>query len=41
MWRKTNEAMKMKNLHPTFKHGSGGIMVWEFMAVAGVGNLQS
>uniref|UniRef100_T1HBX6 HTH_Tnp_Tc3_2 domain-containing protein n=1 Tax=Rhodnius prolixus TaxID=13249 RepID=T1HBX6_RHOPR len=28
VWRKRNEAMKMKNIKPTFKHGGSNILVW-------------
>ena len=27
MWRKPNEALKIKNIKPTVKHGGGSVMV--------------
>lgn len=39
VWRKKNQALKMKNLIPTVKHGGGSVMVWGCMAASGVGKL--
>ncbi|GBL80384.1 Transposable element Tc1 transposase [Araneus ventricosus] len=39
VWRNLNEELNPKNLLPTVKHGGGGIMVWEFFAASGMGNL--
>lgn len=40
VWRKTNEALKMKNLNPTVKHGGGSVMVWGCFSSAGPGNME-
>ena len=37
--RKTNEALKPKNIKLTVKHDGGNVMVWEFMATNSVENL--
>ena len=39
VWRKTNEALKQKNIKPTVKHGGGNVIVWRCMAINSVGNL--
>lgn len=40
VWRKPNEALKIKNITLTVKHGGGNIMVWGSMTSAGVGSLE-
>lgn len=40
IWRKPNEAYKLKNLCSTVKHGGQSVMVWGSMGHKGVGNLE-
>lgn len=39
VWRKPNEALNIKNIKPTVKHGGGSVMVWGCMSALGVGKL--
>ena len=39
VWRKPNEALNIKNIRPTIKHGGGSVMVWGCMSALGVGKL--
>ena len=39
VWRKPNEALNIKNIRPTIKHGGGSVMVWGCMSALSVGKL--
>lgn len=38
VWRKSGEALQMRNLNPTVKHGGGSVMIWGCFSSAGTGN---
>lgn len=40
VWRRPREALKVRNVIPTVKHGGGNIMIWGSMASSGVGTLE-
>jgi len=40
VWRKPKEALKLKNLNATVKHGGGSVLMWGCMAASGVGNFE-
>lgn len=40
VWRKKKEALKMKNLNPTVKHGGGSAMVWGCFSSSGPGKME-
>jgi len=40
VWRKNGEALKLRNLNATVKHGGGSVMLWGSMAYSGVGNFE-
>ena len=39
VFRTPNEALNVKNIPPTIKHGGGSIMVWGCMSALGVRKL--
>lgn len=38
VWRKSGEALKLKNLNPTVKHGGWSVMIWGCFSSAGTGS---
>lgn len=40
VWRKKNEALKLKNLNPTVKHGGGSVMVWGCFSSQSPGSME-
>ena len=40
VWRKPNEALTIKNISCSVKHGGGSVMMWGAMGYYGAGNFE-